>query len=176
VQYAVVTSTVARPASVGDLALALAQVPGVRVALRSSSYTPSDQPAVFLRQLQHTHIVCSSAAGEQRQAARTARALQCPAPGAPIHSAPARPLHPNPPTGPCTHAGEEVAVEPDFGALFSLRGSSPAAFQQLLSLLPERDLRGRLRRGTAGDGAEGALTAFPRTIAQAGPAPVSRKP
>jgi hypothetical protein len=80
--------------ALGDLALALAQAPGVRVAVRSTSYAPSDKPTVFLRQLQHTHIVCSNVAG-----ARATLQPPCCAPPAgpePCHAS-------SPGTGHCWH-------------------------------------------------------------------------
>jgi hypothetical protein len=125
VQHAVEAhSTAARPAATGDLALALAQVPGVRVALRSTGHAPSDDPALFLRRLDHTHIVCSNAAGAHAGFCRLANGPACLpaprqpqlAPTAPPKPAPARPSPPRPaPTrarrrGGGGGAGPEVAL------------------------------------------------------------------
>ncbi len=63
--YAVTSTPAEQKREVGELALDLSQVPGIRVALRSTNYEPSSKPTVFLRQLQHTYIVCSNATGGQ---------------------------------------------------------------------------------------------------------------
>lgn len=65
VQFAVASAASAASGEAGALALALSQVPGVRVMLRTSGLRRADKPSAFLRQLQHTFIVCANASGEE---------------------------------------------------------------------------------------------------------------